>query len=454
MIGGLMKTSSYLAIATAAGLMLGGVTMAPKAARAADLGGDCCADLESRVAELEATTVRKGNKKVSLTISGRMAYTLTYFTDNSSPAALAPNGSGPVTTDSKSDIYVSDNSGNGPAMFFDGSGKVNSDVVVGYHMELDYNLTGGNSQNTRQGGNAISNGDTFVYIKSDRLGRVNLGHLDGVVDDFGGEGFASGYVVGLQGSLRGTGAFWLRDVAGQNSGIAYGKSFSGLDTSGDTGIKYISPTFGKWLTLEAAYTGDNTWSYGASLSGNLAKSLAVKFGIAYSSAGEGDGLTGGKQAFANQNGRANVLGLSGGFNETDSGLFLTGDYAIAYANSDAGAIAATDGLLHTMDMTTWEILGGWHKNVTGMGTTEVWGSFQHSTNQFADNTSGSAFQVGVDQAIDSASSHLFLTYENYNVSLPAGTLDGAATATAAAGINNLVGSQNLSTLIAGMAITF
>ena len=38
--------------------------------QAADLGGDCCADLEERVAELEATTVRKGNKKVSVTLSG------------------------------------------------------------------------------------------------------------------------------------------------------------------------------------------------------------------------------------------------------------------------------------------------------------------------------------------------------------------------------------------------
>src|SRR6476620_3212260 len=39
-------------------------------AAAADLGGNCCADLEERIAELEATTARKGNRKVSLTISG------------------------------------------------------------------------------------------------------------------------------------------------------------------------------------------------------------------------------------------------------------------------------------------------------------------------------------------------------------------------------------------------
>ena len=40
---------------------------------AADLGGNCCADLEERIAELEATTVRKGNRKVALTVSGWVA---------------------------------------------------------------------------------------------------------------------------------------------------------------------------------------------------------------------------------------------------------------------------------------------------------------------------------------------------------------------------------------------
>ena len=36
----------------------------------ADLGSDCCADLEERIAELEATAARKGNRKVSFTVSG------------------------------------------------------------------------------------------------------------------------------------------------------------------------------------------------------------------------------------------------------------------------------------------------------------------------------------------------------------------------------------------------
>ena len=62
-----MKKYSLGAL-VAAGLLVGGLSAG--SASAADLGGNCCADLEERIAELEATTARKGNRKVSLTISG------------------------------------------------------------------------------------------------------------------------------------------------------------------------------------------------------------------------------------------------------------------------------------------------------------------------------------------------------------------------------------------------
>ena len=51
-------------------LVLGAGLLAAMPAWAADLGSDGVADLEERIAELEATTARKGNRKVSLTISG------------------------------------------------------------------------------------------------------------------------------------------------------------------------------------------------------------------------------------------------------------------------------------------------------------------------------------------------------------------------------------------------
>ena len=66
MFGGVGKSAGWATILGTVGFVLSGSV----SAKAADLGGDCCADLEERVAELEATTARKGNRKVSLTVSG------------------------------------------------------------------------------------------------------------------------------------------------------------------------------------------------------------------------------------------------------------------------------------------------------------------------------------------------------------------------------------------------
>ena len=86
-----MKKYSLGAL-VAAGLLVGGLSAG--SASAADLGGNCCADLEERIAELEATTARKGNRKVSLTISGWVAEQVMYWDDGdertSTSAVSAP----------------------------------------------------------------------------------------------------------------------------------------------------------------------------------------------------------------------------------------------------------------------------------------------------------------------------------------------------------------------------
>src|SRR5947208_10024249 len=82
MNGALMKASSRFAIAAALGLVVGASSV-----RAADLGGNCCADLEERIAELEATTARKGNRKMSLTITGQVHRTVIWWDDGFSSRA-------------------------------------------------------------------------------------------------------------------------------------------------------------------------------------------------------------------------------------------------------------------------------------------------------------------------------------------------------------------------------
>ena len=76
MNGALMKASCRFAVAAALGLFVG-----VSSSQAADLGGNCCADLEERIAELEATTARKGNRKMSLTISGQVHRSVVWWDD-------------------------------------------------------------------------------------------------------------------------------------------------------------------------------------------------------------------------------------------------------------------------------------------------------------------------------------------------------------------------------------
>ena len=71
---------SRFALVAAAGMLLG----AAMPAKAADLGGGCCGDLEERVAELEATVARKGNRVVSLQVYGDVTMGLLVF-DNAPP---------------------------------------------------------------------------------------------------------------------------------------------------------------------------------------------------------------------------------------------------------------------------------------------------------------------------------------------------------------------------------
>ena len=78
MLGGLSLRYRVLA-ATAATVLIGSFVHGP--VKAADLGGDCCADLEERIAELEATTVRKGNKKVSVTLYGQENHAALFWDD-------------------------------------------------------------------------------------------------------------------------------------------------------------------------------------------------------------------------------------------------------------------------------------------------------------------------------------------------------------------------------------
>jgi hypothetical protein len=200
MIGGLLKSASRVALVAAAGLIAGGVSM--PSAKAADLGGDCCADLEERVAELEATTARKGNRRMSLTITGQVHRIVLFWDDKY-----------------QSNTYYGLDTTNSSSRFvFLGSARVNPKVQIGFEIMIEIEAGGTSSKVSQLDedgkistgsplGNSVSfnqsNVDAYMgdarrvawWIEHKDLGRLTVGRFEsaGVVQtiDLGGIGLAA-----------------------------------------------------------------------------------------------------------------------------------------------------------------------------------------------------------------------------------------------------------------------
>jgi hypothetical protein len=214
MIGGLLsKSTSHVALLAAAGFLI--AAPAVPSARAADLGGDCCADLEERVAELEATTARKGNRKMSLTVYGAVNRSILYWNDGS-----------------RSNTAIGlDNHSYASRFGFMGNAKISPAWSAGYSLLLDVadkaRTSGVGQQNeegsTRGNPNVESRNedhlvrlrDANVWIEHKAAGRLTLGRIT----NEGQNG-----LIDLAGTTAGTGS----DPACTGGGVAFRNKSTGL----------------------------------------------------------------------------------------------------------------------------------------------------------------------------------------------------------------------------------
>src|SRR5262245_60323976 len=168
MRGGLMMSGARLAVLAASGLFV----MGAATAQAADLGGDCCADLEERVAELEATTARKGNRKVKLEISGHINEAVMFWDDGFESNAYQ------VTNDNARSRFR-----------FKGEAAIADDWKAGYLLEI-----GVRSANSKRFTQDNDEGDdtatdvgfdlrhAYWFVDSKKYGRVSLGQTGGAAE--------------------------------------------------------------------------------------------------------------------------------------------------------------------------------------------------------------------------------------------------------------------------------
>jgi len=168
MVWGLSVKSRFL-LGAGATLLIGTLGGVPLPAKAADLGGDCCADLEERVAELEATTVRKGNKKVKVELYGRVNRVINFWNDGA-----------------ESNVYSLNSSYNTSRFGVRGKGKMSDDWSSGFVIEIED--TGNQSRFVNQFNDNTDNGTlrvrkAAISLDSKTYGRVWLGQQEMAKDN-------------------------------------------------------------------------------------------------------------------------------------------------------------------------------------------------------------------------------------------------------------------------------
>ena len=208
MFGGLTKTSSRIAIAAALGMTLGGFAMSASPAKAADLGGDCCADLEERVAELEATTVRKGNKKVSVTLSGWVVKLGSWWDDGHETTSTWVTRTPPCRATSRFPVarQISPGWSAGYTIAVETPG---TSASVGF-CENQFN------DNARLFGD-INTLLSYMWIKSDGYGTVNWGQLSQATDNVALLPDLSGTVIEANAVLFDGAGMFVRPKGAKNS---------------------------------------------------------------------------------------------------------------------------------------------------------------------------------------------------------------------------------------------
>jgi len=362
--------------------LMAAALLIPWTAQAADLGGGCCADLEERVAELEATTARKGNRKVSLTVSGHVHQAL--FTTDIEGANLDR-------------VRIIDNTNSESRFRFRGEVKASEQWSAGFLMEFGL------------GGYEIDVRHQAVYLKLKELGTVWLGHTSEATDGI------------TEISLAPSTGMTLTSLAPLDGVI---KSETGLDvTNPFDGSRTETVTFHS-ATL-AGFQVSGSWNQGDDWSAALR--YAGEFGQIRVAAGIGYRDEKVEPTFGD-NGTRKFWGGSGSIMHVPTGIFVDG----AYGRSDGlqtiglsvGGASATipigDGKLEIMAGR-----GGFSKRINSLGRTTIYGEYGQLKIEDAGFTPR-FWGGGIEQEIAGAAATVYLSARQYDLDLDVPDVDDTA----------------------------
>lgn len=355
------KTCLGAASALAATLLL--VPATP--ASAADLGGDCCADLEERIAELEATTARKGNRKVSMTVTGWVTNQIMYWDDGH-----------------ESNVYIVDQLPDLANRFsFLGSAQITSTTKAGYHLTVYLDTTDAFlvDQNNDDAGTGIGLVHSYWYLEDTRLGKLSVGFLQHASDNTTFDIDRSGTIFPSNQVLFDGSSMVLRPKGGTGNGYSNGAVWRdfvfceslqlgiSVDCSGDrrNAVRYDTPSLGG-LVLSTSWGEDDFWDVKGVYNKDIAGFL-IGLSASYTMANDFP------------DGPADLF---------QAGLFVkhveSGVFALAAYNDEESKIAGRP------DGTSYYVKAGVGRKINTLGTTYLYGEVGQGFDQYGGRADGSS----------------------------------------------------------------
>ena len=414
--------------------------MATNGAVAADLGGDCCADLEERIAELEATTARKGNRTVTLTISGYVAQEITWWDDGGERNAYL-HGLGPTQA-----THVK----------FNGNAEFAPGWTAGYLLRIQ-NLEDNAFGRDVPTGNALNQTNdnfsqglnvqmSYWYVQSRDYGKLSVGKLahaaksaamftdqsgTQVIDNYTLLAGFPQFTIRSDGNLAPAALTWGQLAYCYAQALPLGGDCNGIVMNG---IRYDTPLIAGF-TGSASWGEDDFWEVALRYAPTI-EGFKTSLGIGYSSFSD-ENTTG---PSVSPSKHSNVFQAGGYIEHLESGLYVHA----AYGHEDNNDTVLTNGRL-APDSHHWYVKGGVRRKWTPLGTTIVYGDYAEYVDQIgpaalALGVTSSTFDrygAGVAQEVDAAAMTIYVKAQHYDADVSgfAANLKGLDVVSAGALIN-------------------
>ncbi len=416
--------SSALAVVSVA---LGLVWQTP--VRAEDAGGYCCADLESRVSDLEAATAQKGNSIVSVTVYGLLNRAVFFWDDGHERST-----------------YVVDNYYAASRFGFKGSAKIGGNWSAGYQLEAESRNAASDRVNQFDDDNAndpqgpMHVRQSNMYLANKVWGQLRWGLTNTPSYNVTKDTNVSGLEDTMDSDNKMNRSFFLRPSGFNNAeGLStlkwsdISRCYNAANAFGcsgrRSGVAYWSPEWAGF-TLSVGYF-DDTWGAALRYQKKWGETFEAGAGIGYEKifgAGANAGLT----DIDETAGSASIKHLPTGvyafsaFSISDNHSPNTPDAGIFTGTSDP-QMTAWDAQIGIQRTVPWfsldrfgetSFFGGFVNIHDGLGGVPanrliVAGTFANvPINTEITGSDVDKWYLGFDQALDSANMHLYAVFEH------------------------------------------